>query len=268
MDEKTREQREMWRLRSEYSSLTLEINQRRKRLDVLSQKIGKRHLPSEEDSTLQKLEERLSHLQNLSLLSNNKITSLQEKIIELTRRESYDRELERLTKLEEEKIRLESEVERFEEELGGALEVEETVREAKVLATLETIEAINQHAKTYLDVMFDDPISVRLQGYRKTAKGEHRNQMSTSVFADGHESRFEKLCGGESQKCELAFLLAVNDLLQGRIILLDEALPGLDQDVNIETINYLKEFCGSKLIIVTAQRAVEGIFENVVSLTR
>lgn len=141
--------------------------------------------------------------------------------------------------------------------------LEKLAREAEFVSYIKTLDTINEHAMVYLERMFDEPISVRLEINDTSSK----LNMCTRIQYKGTEyDSIDELSGGEKQRCELAFLLAVNDMLQSKLLLLDECLNNLDAEVNTTILNYLKELCTDKLIIVISHEAVDGVFDHTIEV--
>lgn len=155
----------------------------------------------------------------------------------------------------------------YEIQLGGAVGLEEAAKHAELLALDRTIESINAHAKGYLDEMFNEPISVRLENIKQTKKTTKLQMNVIIEYKSGTFTNIEELSGGERQRCNLAFLLAVNDMLGSRILLLDECLNNLDAQTNSDILTYLKNLCFGKLVIVVSHEAVTGIFDSVLSVS-
>lgn len=255
-----------WKTRSEYSSLMREISEREKKLKVINNRLTQKRYLSKNIRTSKTIRDEMQNIQTHTIANTQKLSELHDTISLISNYESYQKDLERLDRLKNDRSVIRSQISDAEKDLEGALGLEEAGREAEILAMSQTISSINDHAKSYLDILFDDPITVKLKGHKTTLKGDHRHQMNTVVIYKGDDSNISDLSGGESQKCELAFLLAVNDMIGSKFVLLDESLSGLNQDVNTETMTYLQSICGDKLIIVTAHRVVEGVFDHVISL--
>jgi ABC-type Mn2+/Zn2+ transport system ATPase subunit len=90
--------------------------------------------------------------------------------------------------------------------------------------------------------------------------------MNTVVRYKGDESSMDDLSGGETQRVELAFLLAVNDMIGSPMILLDECLNNLDAEINMDVLSQLRDLSGGKIILVISHEAVEGVFDEIVTL--
>lgn len=154
--------------------------------------------------------------------------------------------------------------------LEGLYGLEAAGKEAEILCLEETARSINEHARFYLDEMFDDPISVKLSCVKELKTGKSRNKLQMNTIVDYQGYTYESiddLSGGERQCCDTAFLLAVNDMIGAKMILLDECLNNLDQSINTEMLSMIRDLCGgSKLILVVSHEAVRGVFDAEVFL--
>lgn len=146
--------------------------------------------------------------------------------------------------------------------------VRDKSNQAEVLALESTVSSINSYARDYLENMFNDPIEIFLETFKETNKGV-APKMNVVISHKGSEyDTVDQLSGGERQKCELAFELAVNTLLGSNILMLDECINNLDNEFNTEILEMLKEHANreNKLIIVISHECVSGIFDKIVEL--
>ena len=258
---------EIWRVRSEHSSLTREIVTREGKIACIVKMLGgKKFLPSKKTRGLKIVGEEIRLAQIESVECSARLTDLQETFELISNYEIYQKELLAIENLDAELAKTAQTIKETERKLQGAIGLEEAGKEAEIMAMRATIDSINEHAKGYLERMFEDPITVRLQGHKTTSRGEHRTQMNTVVIYRGEESSIDDLSGGEEQLCELAFLLAVNDMIGSDIILLDECINNLDSDVNTKILNNLKDVGKDKLVLVCSHEAVRGIFDKIIEL--
>jgi DNA repair exonuclease SbcCD ATPase subunit len=140
-------------------------------------------------------------------------------------------------------------------------------KDAEIAAVESTIASINVGAQSYLDRMFEDPIVVRLENTREIKNGDVKPQITVTIDYKGNRyESIEELSGGEKQRCELAFLLAINDMLGSRILMLDECLNNLDSNVNTDVLTYLRELSEGKLLLVVSHEAVKGVFDHEVEI--
>jgi len=97
-----------------------------------------------------------------------------------------------------------------------------------------------------------------------TLKTVESGTVETSIIYKGNEyTSIGQLSGGEFDRCTLASVCGINNMLNSQILMLDESLSALDADTNTEILMFLKEIAQEKLIIVCSHEAVKGIFDNV-----
>lgn len=181
---------------------------------------------------------------------------------------AYQRALENLEILESNLETEEYAINENKFNIEGYCALEKMCKEAEILALEHTINTINIHAQHYIEQMFTDPIVVKLSTNRgvpgsTSGSGSSKYQLSTYIEYKGavYDS-VDELSGGERQRCELAYLLALNDVLGSKIILLDECLNNLDANINTEVLTFLRERCSEKMIVVISHEAVKGVFDH------
>jgi ABC-type transport system involved in cytochrome bd biosynthesis fused ATPase/permease subunit len=74
------------------------------------------------------------------------------------------------------------------------------------------------------------------------------------------------LSGGETSRVILAFTLALAEIHNSPLILLDESTASLDQDLTSSVITGLKENFSNKLVVLIAHQVVQGVFDTVIKL--
>jgi len=260
---------EAWRNKSEHSSLSREISTREGKLRYINKRLpgNKKLLPSRKTRDISTVQGEISSLQSSVIELTGKLEELAVLAEHIATYEVYKRDLKSLEKLKTQRDSYESERSAAEKELEGALGLEAAGKEAEILAMEKTIESINEHAKGYLEELFEDTIVVRLEGTKTTSRGATKTQMNTIVEYRGDEySSIDELSGGETQRVELAFLLAVNDMIGSQMILLDECLNNLDAGINMEVLSHLRDLSDGKLILVVSHEAVQGVFDDIVTL--
>lgn len=179
----------------------------------------------------------------------------------VAKRKKLVKKQEQLEKLKETRKKYTVEVESF-------LVLERLLKQAESEAVEETLEAINNFAKLYLDEMFSDPILVRLSSEKESKKGDKKVQMNTYVQYKGSVyDKVTSLSGGEYQRVNLAFILAINELLGSRFLLLDECTNNLDAGTSIDIFTKLRDVCGkTKQIFVISHEEISGVFDEVINL--
>ncbi|AMQ10619.1 putative ATPase [Brazilian marseillevirus] len=181
---------------------------------------------------------------------------------------TFSEKKERKDKLLLEISEFSKELTKVEKQMKDALLLKEKSRAASFMAVEKTLNAINYTAKTHLSKLFlDDPISIVLKTSKETKKGK-KVQMSTCIQYKGHEyDSFWSLSGGERQKACLSFILAINEVVGARFLLLDEALAQLHREVNTDILEYLRDdIASNRLVVVVSHEANRGIFHKVIEI--
>jgi len=166
--------------------------------------------------------------------------------------------------------RNELEIEEIDDRIEGLLGLEATSKEAEILAVEETVNSINELAKGYLSTFFTVPISVRLEIMKK-AKTTKRSklQLNTNIIYNGDKiDHIGEVCVAEYQLCDIAFMMAINDFVGSKFLLMDESLSGLAPSLQFDILGHLKSYTSEKLILIVVHGAVEGIFEHSIKLTK
>jgi len=137
-----------------------------------------------------------------------------------------------------------------------AIKLQEIIKTAEKMAVREVIEEINLHAQMYLDSFLDD-INVMLvfDGVKLTME----------VLQDGHDSDLQNLSGGELARVILAFTIALAEINNVKLLLLDECVASLDQESTGQVIDTIKaNFRGT--VICIAHQTTTGVFDHVLEL--
>jgi DNA repair protein SbcC/Rad50 len=257
---------EGWRIKGDFSKYTREINSlENKILSLSSKRFLKSNVETPDSSEIYKKIQNLeSQAQELSLKLNNLKSelSLAEKYI------IYEKNKNEIDKLLLIKSELSQKHRELKDRITGANSLETISREAEMLSLEKTIESINEHAKIYLSQMFVHPIVAKLCVKRTTKKGDLLIKPSIDAYVEykGNVTMTEDLSAGENQLCDLAFLIGVNDMLGSSILLLDECFNNLHQELNTEVLEYIKNLCKDKQVIMISHEAVHGTFDNLVKL--
>ena len=131
---------------------------------------------------------------------------------------------------------------------------------------LNIIETINTHARVYLDAFFpNNPISVQLKPF-KTTKKSTKPSISIEIEYKGMECVKEMLSGGELSRVVLAFTLALAEMFNTPLMLLDECTSSLDQEMTTTVFNGIRENFNGQLVLVIAHQVISGTFDKVLKL--
>nr|QBK85287.1 MAG: chromosome segregation ATPase [Iridovirus LCIVAC01] len=160
---------------------------------------------------------------------------------------------------------LENEEKESEKKLSASMILKEKIAEAEAIAISRNIFSINTHALIYLEQFFEDPISVRLVPFKESKKGR-KPQVHLIVDYKGMECDISSLSGGELDRVILAFTLALAEMDNSPIVMLDECISSLDQGLANTVLQILRENYRDKLVIVVAHQIVKGLFDKVIEL--
>lgn len=136
---------------------------------------------------------------------------------------------------------------------------------AEGIALASLIDEINTHLQSYLDVFFpENPITVSVDTEKETKKGDKRSQICIKVGYRGVDTDLNTLSGGERDRVDLAFTLALSEIFDSPIVMLDESLSSLDSVTSETILSYLQE--KDRLYIIVSHQAPNGIFSKVVKV--
>lgn len=150
---------------------------------------------------------------------------------------------------------------------SAAMILRETILESESIAMIQVINSINNHAQIYLDEFFpDNPISARLVPYKQTKKGDKKPQINLEIEYKGMECGLGRLSGGQKSRVVLSFTLALADMFNLPLVMLDECTSSLDEEMNSIVMNTLQQNFRDKLVIVIAHQSIEGVYDNIIKI--
>lgn len=191
-------------------------------------------------------------------------TSNLEKINEYN---NYSKALEKYLDFKNKITELENKEKEDRKKYDASVLLKEKILEAESIAILNIIETINNHSQVYLDYFFpDNPIIVKLQSFKETKK-DNKPQIIILIDYKGNETDLASLSGGELSRVVLAFTLALSEIFNSPILLLDESTASLDQDSTTIVFDAIKENFKNKLVLIVAHQVVLGIFDNIIKIT-
>ena len=195
------------------------------------------------------------------------LNSISKQISNIQVYEIIDSQKEELDKFENQIAETKNQLNAIRNSIENLILIDRLYKHAETLSIENTLTCINEYANIYLEEMFEDPIIVKLENIRTLKKGDKKIQMNTHICYKGHVyDKITSLSGGEIQRVNLAFFLAINDLLGGKLILLDECTNNLDVETSLSIFTFLKKLHKDKLIITVSHEAISGVFDNVLSL--
>lgn len=148
----------------------------------------------------------------------------------------------------------------------AATTLKNKILEAESMAISNIIDTINMHARSYLDCFFSDhPISVQLQPFKET-KNSTKPCINMSIEYKGMECDLSMMSGGELSRVVLAYTLALSEMFNTPLLLLDECTSSLDQELTNVVFDGIRDNFGGKLVIIIAHQVIVGTFDKIINL--
>lgn len=156
-------------------------------------------------------------------------------------------------------------------EHSAALKMKQKILECESLSIYNIIDSINSTAGYYLDKFFtEDTITAKLLPFKADKKGDQgsqgKPQINLSIIYKEEECDISNLSGGELSRLILAFTLALAEIYNTRMILLDESTANLDHENTQNVFEVIKENFKDILVVAIAHQVVEGSYDHVMYL--
>jgi len=180
-------------------------------------------------------------------------------------KEQYDRAQSHL-KLKSQMADLQTRLSVIDKSLTHVNSLLELAKQSRLIAIENFIELLNNTARKYLSEMFEDEIQVEILSQKILKSNQYRNSLSLNVVRNNIEMSLDSLSGGERQRVEISFLLALNEMRGGTMLLLDECVNNLDGEMNTQILKLIKSYSNTKLVIVVSHEALCGIFDSVIEI--
>ena len=145
------------------------------------------------------------------------------------------------------------------------------ILEAESIAMKNIIDSINIHAREYLDSFFPEyPILVELQTFKETKKSTSGSLVKPCINVmieyKSMECDLQMLSGGELSRIVLAYTLALSEMFNTPLLLLDECTASLDQELTSVVFEGIKDNFKGKLVLIIAHQVVSGTFDTIIKL--
>ena len=157
------------------------------------------------------------------------------------------------------------------EKLKSIYRLKDVIRDAESMCMTRILDSINNSVSSYLDIFFQiHPIKVTLSIHE-----EEDNLKTTQKIGQVHlvvdykdmDADISILSGGELQRVVIAYNLALADLFNVPLILLDECTSNLDQELTETIVRGIRDNTVGKNILMIAHQVVSGIFDDVVIIS-
>lgn len=144
--------------------------------------------------------------------------------------------------------------------------LKDKVLETQSISISNLIDNINTHAQIFLDKFFtDNPISVKIVAFKEGKSGD-KPCINLEIEYRGIDHDLSMLSGGEMSRVTLAFTLALSEIHNAPLIMLDESTASLDQECVGDVIEGIHDTFREKLVLLIAHQVVKGVFDTTIDL--
>jgi exonuclease SbcC len=243
LDNAIRNEKELNKIKEEIDTLNISITSQN--IDELIEKEREK-----QETCNEKLDTYKNHLQSIekwkTIYENNK----------------------RYTELEETLANEENKKTDLNHRMRCLVKLKDHLKNAERKSLTDFIDSLNNHASLYIEQFFpDEDISVQLKTTMET-KTSQKEKISLNFEVQYKQmvGDLSFLSGGEKDRVNLAFTLAFAELVDNRVLLLDECISSLDMETTNTVLEHLKEKYKGNLIILVSHQANLGFFDQVVQL--
>jgi DNA repair exonuclease SbcCD ATPase subunit len=138
------------------------------------------------------------------------------------------------------------------------------VKDAETRSIHQFIDSLNKHAGLYIEDFFpDEDIRVELVTNKELKSGKDKLGLFFDVSYKTIKGDIDFLSGGQRDRVNLAFTLAFSELVQNKMLLLDECISSLDSETSDTVVDTLKEKYKGKLVICVAHQVNTVVYDTV-----
>lgn len=133
----------------------------------------------------------------------------------------------------------------------------------------QVLDEINIRAKYWLDQLFDGEVSANLMPFKKLkSKEEVVDKISLEVYFNGTKlsDYNDDLSGGQRVRLRTAFSLAMSDMFNSPILILDESFSGVDNATVLDCLEAIHPIAQRKLVLVIEHGASSYEFDKTIEL--
>ena len=220
-----------------------------------------------EQKSVEYLKKKLEKIE-LEISDYTKKEEKQTKIIEnIENWKKYKEEMKKYNNWVEKISFLEDAQKEARKKYSSFLKLKEKILEAESIALKNIIDVINSHARLYLEDFFpEDPISVELQAFKESKKKVIKPSINIVIEYKTMECNLNMLSGGELARVVLGYTLALAEIFNTPLLLLDECTASLDQEMTGIVFDSIKEHFNGKVALIIAHQVVSGVFDKVINL--
>ena len=150
----------------------------------------------------------------------------------------------------------------------NSLLLKESVLTAESICIQNMIDSINNNLQNILNVFFNEKqIMITLKTFKNNKKGFTKPVINLEILYGNQLVPIECLSGGELDRIILAFTLAISNIFNSKLLIIDEATSSLDQEIHNNIIDGIRELYIGKIVIMIAHQVSTGTFDKIINCT-
>lgn len=143
---------------------------------------------------------------------------------------------------------------------NASLILKSKVLQAETMAMKGAIDVFNTHMRVYLDQFFEEPFSAQIE-FNHDDKKSTKYQFQTNINNNGNLIEASQLSGGEMNRLVVASTLALCEIINSPLVMLDESINNLDMTTAGMVIQALNNL-SNKTVLLISHQAVGGVFTH------
>ena len=229
------------------------VNRHNEFADKFKTVVAMKTLQEKRDKFAQQVKDKYTEREELMIISER----LKDYAVYTREKEEYDQWVKRKDGLiEREKL--------TSKRLNASKKLKQTISEAESIAISNLIEKVNEHVETYINLFFeDDPMTVEVLPFTENKKKVVKPQINLRISYKGMDCDLGMLSGGELQRLVISFNLALCDMFDLPMVLLDECTSNLDQETTQVIVDGIKDNF-DKPVVMIAHQVVSGMFDEII----
>lgn len=126
---------------------------------------------------------------------------------------------------------------------------------------------LNLSVEKYVNRFFPDcGTDIRVLSHKQNKDGSISDKVSVEIVHNGVKCSIDTFSGGAENRAIVAFQLAMSEVVNSPLLLLDEPLVGVHATLRDEIYSTIRSFASNKLIIVVEHGAPENLFDLVLEV--
>lgn len=195
---------------------------------------------------------KLSETESALVHVDEEIKELSERIADVERRKQWKR-----VKLLEEQEKY------YSSKIPSVHKLQCMIKSAERVAIEDTLRNINVRVSIYLSKFAPDVSAELVFEHKKNSVAQPKIEIKITM--DYGETDMQSLSGGEMARVMLAFALAMAEMNNVRLLMLDESFASLDEMTTGNVMATIKEHFNGKIIVI-AHQTTKGVFDEIIEL--